>query len=122
MKRPKFSEAQIAFALKQAENGTTVGEGCRNTGTTSLVEQARIKDSGARKSPHAITRQLDELSLGQRCQPLTIAGREIHDHIVEARTPLQRERRCRSGLHHAGNHAGHPHRTGIGRTRGRGIA
>jgi putative transposase len=29
MKRTKFSEAQIAFVLKQAEDGTSVSEVCR---------------------------------------------------------------------------------------------
>ena len=29
MKRSKFSEAQIAFVLKQADDGTSVGEVCR---------------------------------------------------------------------------------------------
>lgn len=29
MKASKFSEAQIAFVLKQAENGTPIGEVCR---------------------------------------------------------------------------------------------
>lgn len=29
MKASKFSEAQIAFVLKQAEDGTAVGEACR---------------------------------------------------------------------------------------------
>jgi len=32
MKRSKFSEDQIAFALKQAELGTTVDEVCRKVG------------------------------------------------------------------------------------------
>lgn len=32
MKRSKFSEAQIAFVLKQAEDGTSVGEVCRKAG------------------------------------------------------------------------------------------
>jgi len=32
MKASKFSEAQIAFALKQAEDGTAVGEVCRKAG------------------------------------------------------------------------------------------
>jgi hypothetical protein len=29
MKTSKFSEAQIAFVLKQAEDGTAIGEVCR---------------------------------------------------------------------------------------------
>ena len=32
MKRSKFTEAQIAFVLKQAEEGTPVGEVCRKAG------------------------------------------------------------------------------------------
>ncbi len=32
MKRSKFTEAQIAFVLKQAEDGTSVVEVCRKAG------------------------------------------------------------------------------------------
>lgn len=32
MKRLRFSEAQIAFVLKQAEEGTAIGEVCRKAG------------------------------------------------------------------------------------------
>lgn len=32
MKMSKFSEAQIAFLLKQAEDGTTIGELCGKKG------------------------------------------------------------------------------------------
>jgi putative transposase len=32
MKRKRFSEEQIAFALRQAESGTTIGEICRKMG------------------------------------------------------------------------------------------
>jgi putative transposase len=32
MKRSKFTEAQIAFVLRQAEEGTAVGEVCRKAG------------------------------------------------------------------------------------------
>ncbi len=32
MKRTKFSEAQIAVVLKQAEDGTSVSEACRKAG------------------------------------------------------------------------------------------
>lgn len=33
MKKSRFSEQQIAFILKQAEDGTTVEEVCRKAGT-----------------------------------------------------------------------------------------
>jgi putative transposase len=32
MKHSKFSEVQIAYALRQAESGTPVGEVCRQLG------------------------------------------------------------------------------------------
>jgi putative transposase len=37
MKRTKFSEAQIAFVLKQAEDGTSVGEVCRKAGISEAT-------------------------------------------------------------------------------------
>lgn len=37
MKASKFSEAQIAFALKQAEDGTPVGEVCRKAGISDAT-------------------------------------------------------------------------------------
>lgn len=33
MKRSKFSEAQVAFILKQAEEGAPIAEVCRKAGT-----------------------------------------------------------------------------------------
>ena len=37
MKRSKFTEAQIAFVLKQAEEGTPVGEVCRKAGMSEAT-------------------------------------------------------------------------------------
>jgi putative transposase len=37
MKRSKFTEEQIAFALRQAESGTTVGEVCRKMGISEAT-------------------------------------------------------------------------------------
>lgn len=37
MKKSKFTEAQILFALKQAETGTTVAEVCRKTGISDAT-------------------------------------------------------------------------------------
>jgi putative transposase len=34
MKRKRFSEEQIAFALRQAESGTTIEEICRKMGVS----------------------------------------------------------------------------------------
>jgi putative transposase len=37
MKASKFTEAQIAFVLKQAECGTAVGEVCRKAGISEAT-------------------------------------------------------------------------------------
>ena len=37
MKRSKFTEAQVAFVLKQAEEGTPVGEVCRKAGISEAT-------------------------------------------------------------------------------------
>jgi len=37
MKASKFSEAQIAFVLKQAEDGTPIGEVCRRAGISDAT-------------------------------------------------------------------------------------
>ncbi|MGA6116756.1 transposase, partial [Agrobacterium radiobacter] len=37
MKVSKFSEAQIAFVLKQAEDGTPIGEVCRKAGISDAT-------------------------------------------------------------------------------------
>jgi putative transposase len=37
MKRTKFTEAQIVFALRQAENGTKVEEVCRKLGISDAT-------------------------------------------------------------------------------------
>ena len=48
MKRSKFSEAQIAFVLKQAEDGTTIGEVCRKAGISDATFYAwRKKYAGS---------------------------------------------------------------------------
>lgn len=37
MKASKFSEAQIAFALKQADDGTAIAEVCRKAGVSQAT-------------------------------------------------------------------------------------
>lgn len=37
MKRSKFSEAQIAFVLKQVDDGTSAGEVCRKAGISEAT-------------------------------------------------------------------------------------
>ena len=50
MKRSKFTEAQIAFILRQAEEGTAVGEVCRKAGISEatylqLAQEVRRADA-----------------------------------------------------------------------------
>ena len=37
MKRSRFSEEQVAYALRQAESGTPVGDVCRQLGVSDLL-------------------------------------------------------------------------------------
>jgi putative transposase len=46
MKRLKFSEAQIAFILRQGEEGTSVGEVCRKAGISEATYYWRKKYGG----------------------------------------------------------------------------
>ena len=46
MKKSKFTEEQIAFALKQAESGTTVEEICRKMGISQATFYAWRKKFG----------------------------------------------------------------------------
>jgi putative transposase len=39
MKKSKFTEAQIAFALKQSETGTRVEEVCRKMGISQATQR-----------------------------------------------------------------------------------
>ena len=43
MKKSKFTEQQIAFALQQAENGTTVAEVCRKMGIVGREAAGRVR-------------------------------------------------------------------------------
>ena len=46
MKKSKFTEEQIAFALKQAESGTTVEKICRKMGISQATFYAWRKKFG----------------------------------------------------------------------------
>src|SRR3954452_19539923 len=79
MKRSKFTEPQIAFILRQAEEGTAVGEVCRKAGISEATYYNwRKKYAGLTPSEMKRLRQLEEengklkkivadLSLDKRC-------------------------------------------------------
>lgn len=61
MKKSKFSEGQIAFILKQAEDGTSVGEVCRKAGISEATfYNWRKKYAGLMPSEMKRLRQLEE--------------------------------------------------------------
>ncbi|MCW2365840.1 putative transposase [Sphingobium sp. B7D2B] len=61
MKRSKFSEAQIAFVLKQADDGTLIGEVCRKAGISEATfYNWRKKYAGLMPSEMKRLRQLEE--------------------------------------------------------------
>jgi len=61
MKRSKFSEAQIAFVLRQAEEGTSVEEVRRKTGISQATFYAwKKKYGGLMPSEMKRLRQLEE--------------------------------------------------------------
>jgi len=61
VKASKFSEAQIAFVLKQAEDGTPIGEVCRKAGISDATfYNWRKKYAGLMPSEMKRLRQLEE--------------------------------------------------------------
>jgi putative transposase len=61
MKKTKFTEAQIAFVLKQAEEGTSVAEVCRKAGIAEATfYNWRKKYGGLMPSEMKRLKQLEE--------------------------------------------------------------
>ena len=61
MKKSKFTEAQIAFILQQAEEGTAVAEVCRKAGISDATfYNWRKKYAGLMPSDMRRLKQLDE--------------------------------------------------------------
>ena len=61
MKRSKFTESQIAFILRQAEEGTAVAEVCRKAGISEATFYSwRKKYGGLLPSEMKRLRQLEE--------------------------------------------------------------
>ena len=61
MKKSKFTDAQIAFVLRQAEEGTAVGEVCRKAGISEATfYNWRKKYGGLMPSEMRRLKQLEE--------------------------------------------------------------
>ena len=48
MKKSRFSEEQIAYALRQADTGTPVGDVCRQVGVNEVRRVRQFEDENAR--------------------------------------------------------------------------
>ena len=61
MKRSKFSEAQVAMILRQADEGATIGEVCRKAGISEATFYVwRKKYAGLMPSEMKRLKQLEE--------------------------------------------------------------
>ena len=61
MKRSKFNEGQIAYILRQAEEGTAIGEVCRKAGISEATFYGwRKKYAGLMPSEMKRLKQLEE--------------------------------------------------------------
>lgn len=61
MRRARFTEAQIAFALRQVEEGTTIAEVCRRLGVSEpTFYRWRSKYAGLMPSEMKRLKQLEE--------------------------------------------------------------
>ena len=70
MKKSKFTEAQIAFAIKQSESGTTVEEICRKLGVSQQTfYNWKKKYGGLDPTELRRLRQLEEEKDESRYQP-----------------------------------------------------
>ena len=92
MKRSKFTEAQIAFILRQAEEGTVVGEVCRKAGISEATYYNwRKKYAGSMPSEMKRLRQLehrrDRQTTARLCGVLRPLGKPANliDRIVRSR-------------------------------------
>ncbi|MBA4795733.1 MAG: transposase, partial [Phenylobacterium sp.] len=77
MKRSKFNEAQVAFILRQVDEGATVGEVCRKAGISEATFYVwRKKYAGLMPSEMKRLRQLKDDDLTPSLPPAGIrAGR-----------------------------------------------
>lgn len=67
MKASKFSEAQIAFVLRQAEEGTAIAEVCRKAGISEATfYNWRKRYGGLMPSEMKRLRQLEEVATNSR--------------------------------------------------------
>ncbi len=95
MKTSKFTEAQIAFVLKQAEDGTPVAEVCRKAGISDATfYNWRKKHAGLMPSEMKRLRQLEEenAKLKRNFADLSLDKAMLQDVLAKM---YGRPRRCK---------------------------
>jgi putative transposase len=95
MKKSKFTEQQIAFALKQAENGISVEEVCRKMGISDATfYNWKKKYGGVGVSELRRLRQLEEENskLKQIVADLTLDKQMLQDVLKKSFEPSSIER------------------------------
>jgi putative transposase len=98
MKRSKFTEAQIAFILRQGEEGTAVGEICRKAGISEATYYNwRKKYGGLMPSEMKRLCQLEEEN-GKLKMIVADPGRSRHRVRVTRSRPLGLSARCHARL------------------------
>jgi putative transposase len=81
MKRSKFTESQIAFVLKQVEEGTAIAEVCRKTGISEATfYNWRHKYGGLLPSEMKRLKQLEEEN---RKLKQLVADLSLDKHILQ---------------------------------------
>ena len=70
MKKSKFTESQIAFAIKQAESGTKVEEVCRQMGISSASFKVKKEGNGLSVALFFVSPQLYAAQFFNNCLKL----------------------------------------------------
>ena len=86
MKRKRYGEAQVVFALRQAEEGTSVTEICRKMGVTEATFYRWKKRFAGLGIPAARKRQHRQYRGGGGWAE----GRLLRAHNLHSRPPTQR--------------------------------
>jgi putative transposase len=93
MKKSKFTEAQVVFALKQAETGVTVEEVCRKMGISEATfYNWKKKYRGLGVSELRRLRQLEEVSRSCKFHEHSSKdSRRLHCRVSQKKGLIRRE-------------------------------
>ena len=92
MKKSKFSEAQIAFILRQADEGTPVAEVCRKAGISDATFYNWKKRYGGLSQAHAPARGREQPAEEDRRRPDARQGNVTGRPFKKALKPVRRRR------------------------------